>query len=82
MCPLPFSAWATVLQGVAQELVHLGNLGRDGQIDGAVANLNNKSSNNLRVDLHLSVSSLLAVNRTRAVFLTSLVTFNFLPWPT
>lgn len=39
------------LQSVPEELVHLGHLGGDGKVDGAVANLNNKSTTDLRVDL-------------------------------
>lgn len=39
------------LQGVSEELVHLGNLGRNRKVDGSVANLNNESSNDIRVDL-------------------------------
>jgi|TARA_R110002003_G_scaffold41_12_gene2930 hypothetical protein len=39
------------LQSIFEELVHLGHLGRDGQIDGAVADLDNESSADLWVDL-------------------------------
>ena len=52
----PFIYEGTNLQGVGEELVHLGDLGRDGEVDGPVANLNNQSSNDLRVDLCLLVS--------------------------
>lgn len=41
----------TNLQGVGQELVHLGDLSGDGEVDGSVANLNNQSTQNLGVDL-------------------------------
>ena len=44
-----------ILQGVSEELVKLGDLGRDAEVDGSVANLHNESSNNFRV--HLSQSS-------------------------
>lgn len=39
------------LQGVGQELVHLGDLGRNGEVDGTVANLNNQATDDVRVDL-------------------------------
>jgi hypothetical protein len=39
------------LQRVLEELVHLGDLGRDGKINGTVADLNNKAATDLRVDL-------------------------------
>lgn len=39
------------LQSVLEELVHLGHLGGDRQIDGAVADLNDESTLDLRVDL-------------------------------
>lgn len=47
----------TILQGVGQELVHLSDLGRDSQVDRPVANLNDESSNNFRVDLCLLASA-------------------------
>jgi hypothetical protein len=39
------------LQRVLEELVHLGDLGRDGKVNGAVADLNNEAATDLRVDL-------------------------------
>lgn len=39
------------LQSVLEELVHLSHLCRDGQIDGAVANLNDESTTDIGVDL-------------------------------
>ena len=39
------------LQRVLEELVHLGDLGRDGKVDGAVADLDNEAATDLRVDL-------------------------------
>ena len=39
------------LQSVLEELVHLCHLGGDGEVDGAVADLNNESTTDLRVDL-------------------------------
>jgi hypothetical protein len=39
------------LQRVLEELVHLGDLGRDGKVDGTVADLNNETTTDLRVDL-------------------------------
>lgn len=38
------------LQGVGKELVHLGDAGRDGKVDGTVANLDDDSANNVGVD--------------------------------
>lgn len=38
------------LQGVGKELVHLGDAGRDGKVDGAVADLDDESANNVGVD--------------------------------
>lgn len=51
ICRSPRQYNRTSLQGVGKELVHLGNLGRDGEVDGPVANLDNQSSKNLGVDL-------------------------------
>lgn len=51
---MPILQKRTNLQSVSEELVHLGDLGRDGEVDGPVANLNDESSNDLRVDLCLS----------------------------
>jgi hypothetical protein len=39
------------LQSVSEELVHLGDLGCDTEVDGAVANLDDKSTTDLGVDL-------------------------------
>lgn len=39
------------LQRVGEELVHLGDLGRHAEVDGAVANLHDEAANNVRVDL-------------------------------
>jgi hypothetical protein len=39
------------LQGVVEELVHLGNLGRDAEVDCPVANLDDEATNDIRVDL-------------------------------
>lgn len=41
------------LQGVRQKLVHLGNLGRYGEIDRSVANFNNQSSFDIGVNLEI-----------------------------
>jgi hypothetical protein len=43
------------LQRVLEELVHLGDLGRDGKVDGAVTNLNNEAATDLRVDLRARI---------------------------
>lgn len=40
-----------VLQVVREELVHLGDLGGDAEIDGAVADLDDETADNLGVDL-------------------------------
>lgn len=71
----------TNLQGVGKELVHLGDLGGDGEVDGPVANLNDEASENLGVDLCL-LTSQSATGKSPMGSLTSLVTFSFLPWPT
>lgn len=42
---------AKYLQSILEQLVHLGHLGRDGQVDGAVANFDNESSLDFRVNL-------------------------------
>lgn len=39
------------LQSILEQLVHLGHLRRDRQVDGAVANLDNESAADLWVDL-------------------------------
>lgn len=39
------------LQGVGQELVHLGDLGRNGEVDGPVPDLNNQAADDVSVDL-------------------------------
>lgn len=43
------------LQSIRQKLVHLGDLGRDAEIDGAVTDLDDEPANKVRVDLHLLV---------------------------
>lgn len=40
-----------ILQGVGQELVHLGDAGRDAEVDGSVTNLDDEATDNVRVDL-------------------------------
>lgn len=40
-----------VLQGVGQELVHLGDASRDAEVDGSVSDLDDESANNVGVDL-------------------------------
>jgi hypothetical protein len=39
------------LQSILEQLVHLGHFSRDGQVDGAVANLDNESTADLGIDL-------------------------------
>lgn len=38
------------LQGVREELVHLGDAGRDAEVDGTVTNLDDESTNDVGVD--------------------------------
>jgi hypothetical protein len=40
-----------ILQGVRQELVHLGDAGGDAEVDGSVADLDDETANNVGVDL-------------------------------
>lgn len=46
-----FSFGMVNLQGVVEELVHLGDAGGDAEVDGSVADLDDKSANDIRVDL-------------------------------
>lgn len=39
------------LQGIGKSLVHLGDLGRHAQVDGAVTDLDDESTNEVGVDL-------------------------------
>jgi hypothetical protein len=39
------------LQAVLEQLVHLGHLGGDGEVDGAVADLDDETAADIRVDL-------------------------------
>lgn len=39
------------LQGVLEELVHLGDAAGDAEVDGSVADLNDESANDVGVDL-------------------------------
>jgi hypothetical protein len=41
----------SVLQSVGKELVHLGHLGRDADVDGSVANLDDQPANDVGVNL-------------------------------
>lgn len=43
------------LQSIGQSLVHLGHLGGDAEVDGAVADLNDEAANQVGVDLVQSV---------------------------
>lgn len=45
------SLYTTYLQSVGEQLVHAGHLGGDGKVDGTVANLDNKTTTDIRVDL-------------------------------
>lgn len=40
-----------ILQAVSEELVQLGDLGRDREVDSSVANLNDQAAEDVRVDL-------------------------------
>lgn len=44
------------LQGVGEELVKLGHLGGDGEVDGSVSDLDNETTEDIRVDLSPRVS--------------------------
>lgn len=44
-----------ILQGVGQELVHLGDAGGDAEVNGSVANLDDESANDVGVDLDVDV---------------------------
>lgn len=46
-----------VLQRVREELVHLGDAGRDAEVDSSVTDLNDESTNNLGVNLGEGVRS-------------------------
>lgn len=39
------------LQGLAKELVHLGDLGGDGEVDGALTDLDDETADDVGVDL-------------------------------
>ena len=45
------NAWLVKLQSVGKELVHLGDLGRHGQVDRAVTDLDNETAEDIWVDL-------------------------------
>lgn len=53
----PASIATSYLQRVLEELVHLGDLGGDGKVDGAVTDLNDKATTDVRVDLQNIVST-------------------------
>lgn len=69
------------LQAVVQELVHLGDAGGDGEIDGTVTDLDDESTDNVGVDLNTCKNVPLAKQR-ESMERTSLVTLSFLPAPT
>lgn len=52
---------STFLQSIGEELVQLGHLGGDAEVDGAVGNLDDETANDLRVDL-TTISSRNLVN--------------------
>jgi len=75
---------AVKLQGVRQQLVQLGDARRDAEVNGPVANLDDQTAHNVRIDLREQVS-VGPVGDGRLVGggrLTLLVTLSFLPWPT
>lgn len=55
------------LQAVRQKLVHLGDASRDGEIDGAVANLDDESTNNVRVNLGLELATCATADRKKSL---------------
>lgn len=67
------------LQSVCEELVELADLRRDGCVDSAVTNLNDETTEDVRVDLEthdVSISPGLCIARYR----TLVTTLSFLPW--
>lgn len=48
------------LQSIGQSLVHLGHLGGDAEVDGAVANLDDEAANQVRVDLGVLLDTIRA----------------------
>ena len=68
----------TVLQSVREELVHLGDAGRDAEVNGTVADLDDESANNVRVDLRAVSKPIIVLDRAFQKQ-TSLVTLSFLP---
>jgi hypothetical protein len=65
------------LQRVGEELVHLGDAGGDAEVDGAVANLDDESADDVGVDLTMSDGE--RFDSGWYVARTSLVTLSFLP---
>jgi hypothetical protein len=57
--------WLIILQGVVEELVHLGDLGGHGQVDGAVANLDDETAEDVWVDLVCNLQLLALTNVLR-----------------
>lgn len=45
-----------ILQGVGEELVHLGDASRDGKVNGTVTDLDDETANNVGVDLGMLVT--------------------------
>jgi hypothetical protein len=71
------------LQGVLEELVHPRDLGRDAEVDGAVANLDDQAADDFGVDLFTLVRlRLIMYEGSEKGGRTWLVTLSFLPWPT
>lgn len=68
------------LQSVGEELVHLGHLGRDAEVDCPVADLDDEAAEDISVDLGVSVRCCVSheCDRERTLF----VTLSFLPAPT
>jgi len=60
------SAGANSLQGITEELVHLGNTGRDGEIDCSVTDVDNETTEDIWVDL-VSNLELLALSNVRGL---------------
>lgn len=79
------SIWKIKLQSIGQSLVELGDLGGDAEVDGSVADFDDKTTNDVGDDLveKLSVSCIsyfAQVLENQIDVLTLVTTLSFLPW--
>lgn len=79
---IPSNAEANLhLQSIGKSLVHLGDLGRNAKVNGAVANLNDESTNEVGVDLINRVSKQTQNKKFSSTRKRTLATtLSFLPW--